>query len=92
MPQTMATEHYSVALPLPKVLEDEELSKFDMPVYVALGEKSVLHQSQKAYDKAVQNIDNLTIKIWEDGSHSLPMEYPQEMNRELLEFMSKADN
>ena len=27
-----------------------------------------------------------------NGSHSLPMEYPQELNLELLEFMRKTDN
>ena len=63
-----ATEHYAVALPLPKAIEAKQLLGLDMPVYVALGGKSVLHDSQKAYDIASQNIKELKIKIWKDGT------------------------
>ena len=87
-----ATEHYAVALPLPKEIESKQLSELDMPVYVALGGKSVLHNSQKAYDNASQNIRELTIKIWKDGTHSLPMEYSEEVSKELLDFMRNIDD
>jgi hypothetical protein len=43
-----ATEHYAVALPLPKMIEAKQLSELDMPVYVALGGKSVLHDFTKS--------------------------------------------
>lgn len=87
-----ATEHYAVALPLPKVFEAKQLSKLDMPVYVALGGESILHDSQKAYNNASHNIKKLQIKIWVDGTHSLPMEYAEEINQELLEFMRSIDD
>lgn len=87
-----ATEHYSVNLPLPKVIKKKKLSEFKMPIYVALGGKSVIHDSQKAYNSALQNIKELEIKIWEDGTHSLPMEYVEEINQELLEFMRRIDD
>ncbi|NLY46291.1 MAG: alpha/beta hydrolase [Tissierella sp.] len=87
-----ATEHYAVALPLPKVIGAEQLSKLNMPIYVALGGKSVLHDSQKAYDNALQSVKNLEVKIWEDGTHSLPMEYTEEISQELLQFMRNIDD
>lgn len=87
-----ATEHYKVALPLPKVIEAKQLTKLYMPTYVALGGKSVLHDPQKAYNNASQNIKELEIKIWEDGTHSLPMEYTEEINQELLQFMRSIDD
>ena len=87
-----ATEHYVVALPLPKLIEGKELSKLNIPVYVALGGKSVLHDSQKAYDRASQHIKELEIKIWEEGTHSLPMEYKRKINQEIIEFMEDVDD
>jgi hypothetical protein len=48
--------------------------------------------SQKAYDIASQNIKELKIKIWKDGTHSLPMEYTEEVSKELLDFMRNIDD
>lgn len=86
-----ATKDYAVASLLPRMIKTRQLLTLDMPVYVGLGGKSVLHDSQKVYNNALQNIRKLKIKIWEDGSHSLPMEDAEEVNEELLKFMWAID-
>jgi pimeloyl-ACP methyl ester carboxylesterase len=82
-----ATQHFSSKLPLPDQLTDSQLQSLTMPVYVALGERSAMHHSNKAMEVAKRNIKDVLIKNWLGGSHSLPMEFPKAINAELLRFM-----
>jgi pimeloyl-ACP methyl ester carboxylesterase len=82
-----ATEHYAAKLPLPQRLSGEQLRGLPMPVYVAMAADSSLHDSVAAAQVARKNVKDLKIKTWPDTTHSLPMEVPDRLNRELLEFM-----
>jgi len=62
-----------------------------MPVYAALAEKSAIHDARSAFEAAVSCGGRLKAKLWEDASHSLPMEYPRELDREILDFMRSAE-
>jgi pimeloyl-ACP methyl ester carboxylesterase len=83
-----ATKHYAAVLPVPEQLTKEQLSGLKLPVYAALAEKSSIHDVQDAYETAVREIENLQIKIWPDATHSLPMEFTEQLDREILDFMS----
>jgi pimeloyl-ACP methyl ester carboxylesterase len=87
-----ATQHYSLKLPLPDQMTNGQLQSLSMPVYVALGEKSVMHDSYKAVTVAKSNIKDVSIKNWKDGSHSLPMEFANQINSELLLFMNNHES
>lgn len=83
-----ATKHYAAVLPVPVQLTKEQLNGLKMPVYAALAEKSTIHDVQKAYGTAVREVEDLQIKIWPGASHSLPMEFTEQLDREILDFMS----
>lgn len=86
-----ATKHYAVVLPVPGQLTKEQLSGLRMPVYAALAEKSSIHDVQKAYETAKGEVKILDIKIWPGVSHSLPMEFTTQLDREILEFITKNE-
>jgi pimeloyl-ACP methyl ester carboxylesterase len=86
-----ATDHFSVKLPLPEQITDAQLRGLGMPVYVALGGRSFMHDSTKALRVAQHDVKNLHIKNWPEATHSLPMEIAQQLDQELLEFFATND-
>ncbi|PRD44116.1 alpha/beta fold hydrolase [Sphingobacterium haloxyli] len=83
------TEYYAEKLPgLPERITAEQLCTWQMPVYVAMGAKSVMHDAEKAVAFAREHIKCLQAKEWEGGTHSLPMDFPNEINAEILTFIS----
>jgi pimeloyl-ACP methyl ester carboxylesterase len=85
-----ATEHYAVKLPLPQRLSEDQLRSLPMPVYVAMGADSSMHDSA-ATQVARDNVRDLRIGIWPGATHSLPMEFPERLNREHLDFVAAHD-
>lgn len=76
--------YFSPELPFPAPIK---LKRLTMPVYAAFADQSFIHDSTKAYETAIASGNNVEAKIWENASHSLPMEYPQAVDREILDFM-----
>jgi pimeloyl-ACP methyl ester carboxylesterase len=82
------TEYYARKLPgLPEQITLEQLKTWEMPTYVAMGEKSVMHDSEKAIAVAQSNIKHIQAKNWLGGTHSLPMDFPREINAEIVKFI-----
>lgn len=77
------------SLPNPKTLSDEELKNINFPVYVALSDKSAI--TGEAAKQSAKIIPNATVKVWENTSHSLPMEVKEELAKELEVFLKKID-
>jgi hypothetical protein len=86
-----ATEHYAARLPLPQRPSTEQLRSLPMSVYVAMAADSSMHDSAAATQVARNNVRNLQIRNWPGATHSLPMEYPERLNRELLGFVAAHD-
>lgn len=80
--------YFSPQLPFPAPIE---LKRLTMPVYAAFADQSFIHDSVKAYETAIAAGNNVQAKIWENASHSLPMEYPQAADREILDFMKSHE-
>ena len=85
-----AAVYYSASLPTPATLKAEQINKLDMPVYVALGDHSPI-TGEKAKKNAALIPDG-TVKVWENTTHSLPMEVPDELASELNEFWRKSQS
>jgi len=84
-----ASAGYSAELPTPKTLSPQELESLAMPVFVALGGKSPI-----TGDAAVENakrLPNATVRVFEDATHSLPMEYPDEIGAALNAFWGENE-
>jgi pimeloyl-ACP methyl ester carboxylesterase len=86
-----ATEHYAAKLPLPQRLSKEQLRSLSIPVYVAMAADSSMHDSAAATRVARDNVRDLRIRNWPGATHSLPMEFPERLNRELLGFVAAHD-
>lgn len=84
-----ASTYYSIETPMPNTISEDELKSLNMPVYVAMADKSPLHDSFKAVEVAKGNIKDVKAKVWENSIHSLPMEYPEEIAKEILDFIGK---
>jgi pimeloyl-ACP methyl ester carboxylesterase len=83
-----AMEHYAARLPLPQRLSGEQLRGLPVPVYAAIASDSVMHDPAAAARVAQDNVRDLQIRTWRGATHSLPMEFPDRLNRELLDFMA----
>ena len=84
------SNNYLSKLPAPDQITSEQMKKWDFPVYCAFGGKSNLHDSNKALETANKNVKYCDGKIWEDGTHSLPMEYASDIDNEIMEFLEKT--
>ena len=69
----------------------EQLRSLTMPVYVAMAADSHMHDSAAATRVARDNVRDLLIRNWPGATHSLPMEFPDRLNWELLDFVAAHD-
>jgi len=84
-----ASAGYAAYLPTPKTLSDKEIETLTMPVYVALGGKSPI--TGKKAPKSARKIKNATIQIFDEATHSLPMEYQFEIGEALNDFWAQNE-
>ncbi|HUC89267.1 MAG TPA: alpha/beta hydrolase [Patescibacteria group bacterium] len=83
-----ATEHYAIKVPTPSRISVAQLEGLSMPVYGAMAANSPLHNPDAAVALAQKHVKNVTIRSWPNATHSLPMEFPEQVDNELLKFMS----
>jgi len=81
--------YYSSKLPVPTMISEQQMQKWEFPVYVAFADNSGVHNSVKAIEVAEKNVKHLTAKLWKNATHSLPMEYSEELNSEIIQFIEK---
>jgi pimeloyl-ACP methyl ester carboxylesterase len=65
---------------------DSELRTVEVPVLLLIGERSVIYNPQRAYQRAVQLIPNLEAEIIPGASHALNAEKAEYVNARILEF------
>lgn len=83
----LGLEYYAAKLPAPEQLSNEQLQRWNMPVFVAMAGKSVLHDGKKAVVVANENVKDVQAKLWPEATHSLPIEVASELNLEMTNFM-----
>lgn len=89
---TAGMKHYSTNLPPPTQFSGEQLRALTVPVYLALGSASAMHDATKALEVAEQTVPDLEAKIWPEGTHSLPMEVEGPLGRQVLSFMAAHES
>ncbi len=87
----MAVEHYAPKKPAPEQITTDQLRGMTMPVLVALAGRSFLEDAPGSAAVARASIPRVTVRIWPQATHSLPMEYPDEVGEALLDFMADAE-
>jgi pimeloyl-ACP methyl ester carboxylesterase len=86
-----ATEYYASRLPMPTRITQQQLRSLPMPVYAAMAADSSLHDSAAAVRVAEASVRDVRVRSWPGATHSLPMEFPAEIDREILAFMADHD-
>lgn len=84
------TQHYSADLPTPSPLSEDEASTMTMPVYVAIADHESMAGGEQAAERAQELLPRVTVKIWPDTTHSLPMQEPEALGADLEELWSAA--
>lgn len=81
---------YRAALPTPVQLDTAALARLAMPVFVGLGARSAVTDADAAA-RTARTLPNATVRVWPEGNHSLPMQYPDELQAEFERLAARAD-
>ena len=84
-----ASSGFRAALPVPRLLSQAQLAGLQMPVYVAIAQRSSLAGGERAANRA-RTIPHAQVEIWPDTTHSLPMQAHDRLAERLADFWSAA--
>lgn len=85
-------DYYKSSLPSPETITAEQALNWSMPVYFAMAQNSTkLHDSAKIAQLAQQSIKSAETKLWQDATHSLPMEYPKDISAAILSNANRVE-
>ncbi len=62
-----------------------------MPVLAVLAENSIIHDSELGARRGQALVRHITISVKAGATHSLPMESPDEIGRDILDFAADSD-
>lgn len=79
-------QHYRLRLPAPTRIAEEDLADLDVPVLALLAGQSVMNDPDTAADTATRVLGAETVRVYEDASHALNGEYPQEIAADIEAF------
>lgn len=79
----VASSGYSNSLPTPKTLDKNDLMNLEMPVYIGLSKDSLI---TKGAEKNANLIPKVTIRVWDNTTHSLPMQVVDKLTEDLNKF------
>ena len=80
---------YRAALPTPVQLDDAALARLTMPTFVGLGARSAVTDTEAAA-RAASTLPNATVRVWPGGTHSLPMQYPDDLHAEWQTLVARS--
>jgi pimeloyl-ACP methyl ester carboxylesterase len=80
-------EQYAAKLPPPEQISQEQMQRWEFPVFVAMAGNSAFHDGAKAVAVANKHVAQVQAKLWRDATHSLPMDVGPELNQEMIDFM-----
>lgn len=86
------TEHFSAELPTPSTLSDEQAGLLTMPVYVAIAGHDSFAGGEGAADRARAALPDGHVHVWEDATHSLPMQEAGPLGVFLDQFWATAES
>lgn len=84
--------NYKSKLPTPVMITKKQLQSWNFPVYAALADRSAMHNSLKAIEVAKNNVKNIHTVLWKNATHSLPVEYAESLDAEIIKFIEVNEN
>lgn len=86
-----AMSTYSIALPQPTRIPEEDLEGLEMPVLAILAGRSVMHDSREAADVAERVLQDGTVVVYPDASHAVGSEEADRIALEIRAFLSARE-
>jgi pimeloyl-ACP methyl ester carboxylesterase len=78
---------YRPALPHPKLFTDDELRSVNVPTLALIAGRSVMHDPQRAFDRAEALIPNVQVELWPEATHSISGQFADKVNARVLRFV-----
>ena len=82
---------FTTSLPAPTYPTDEQIAGIDVPVLVAVGGRSVIHNGRKAAERARRLLQRGAVEYWPEASHAINGEFPARLNSRVTEFLAEVD-
>jgi pimeloyl-ACP methyl ester carboxylesterase len=82
---------YRPALPQPKLFTDDELRSIGVPALVLVAGRSVMHDPQRAFDRAQALIPNVQAELWPEATHSISGQFADRVSARVLRFIEHID-
>jgi len=83
--------NFKIRLPAPDLFKEEDLAKINRPVLALIAENSTMHDAQKAVATGKKYVRNIQIEIWPGASHAINGEFPEAVNRRILDFVNRIE-
>lgn len=78
---------YKLNIPAPTYPSDADLQSITIPVLAIIAGRSIIHNPQKAVERAQQLLPNPQVELWAEASHALNGEYPERVCETILNFI-----
>ncbi|GEB24647.1 MAG: alpha/beta fold hydrolase [Brevibacterium aurantiacum] len=81
--------HYSMKKPQPTRITEPELTDLSMPVLAIIAGRSVMHDPETATATARRALGTEAVQVYDDASHALTGEYPDEIAADIGDFITR---
>lgn len=83
-------QHYTLRLPQPTRISEEELAGLDVPVLAIIAEESVMHDAEAAVEVAERALpEDATVNLYPGASHAVNGEEPDRIAADIADFLSE---
>jgi len=84
---------YKSKLPMPQKIKEEQLKEINIPVLAIIAGKSTMHDPKKAAAVAEESLthENSKVAVFDDASHAINGEYPEELADVLRQFLKSME-
>lgn len=80
-------QHYSLRLPGPTRVSEEDLHELEMPVLAFIAGKSVMHDPPVAVETAKRALPEGAVRVYPHASHAINGEFPERLARDIAAFV-----
>ncbi|WP_083259622.1 alpha/beta fold hydrolase [Cellulosimicrobium cellulans] len=81
-------QHYRLRLPQPTRISEDRLGTLEMPVLAIIAGESVMHDAGAAAETAERALPDGVVRVYDDASHAVNGERPQEVAADIAELVS----
>lgn len=81
--------HYTMKKPAPTRITEQQLSDLSMPVLAIIAGRSVMHDPKTASATARRDLGTEAVHVYEDASHAITGEYPDEITGDIGDFIAR---